>query len=312
MRVAIVICTWNRATLLDNTLAGLRDLHIPKGVTWDVVVVNNNCTDNTDEVIAHHQGCLPIRGLHERQPGKSFAANLAITETNSDLLVWTDDDVLVDRNWLAEYIAAATQWPEAAFFGGTIEPHFSIEPPFWIRQNLPVLSSPYAVLQLGDEVRQLGASETPFGANLAIRREVLEKHRFDTRLGPSGTSEIRGEEAELIHRLRKLGHRGVWVGTAKVKHWIPPERLTEEYIWKYFHGYGRTQVRTCLAHTSKRLFGAPRWAWKRYWLRSLAALCLRPFKTRSWVESIRAAATARGIIDEARSAALSQCLPDMT
>ena len=50
MDATIAICTWNRSDLLDKTLARMRELEIPPGTTWEIVVVNNRCTDNTDEV----------------------------------------------------------------------------------------------------------------------------------------------------------------------------------------------------------------------------------------------------------------------
>ena len=44
--VSVVICTWNRAGLLDQTLARMRELHVPAGLAWELLVVNNNCTDD--------------------------------------------------------------------------------------------------------------------------------------------------------------------------------------------------------------------------------------------------------------------------
>ena len=60
-RVTVAICTWNRADLLDRTLAQMHRLWIPEGVTWELLVVNNNCTDHTDEVINRHAAALPLR-----------------------------------------------------------------------------------------------------------------------------------------------------------------------------------------------------------------------------------------------------------
>src|SRR5262249_21230021 len=118
-RVSVIICTWNRARLLDMTLEHFARLRVPAGVEWELVVVNNNSTDDTDAVLQRHEGRLPLRRLFEPRPGKSFAANLALAEARSDLILWTDDDVHVDPDWLAEYVAAARAWPDASFFGGT-------------------------------------------------------------------------------------------------------------------------------------------------------------------------------------------------
>ena len=80
MDVTVAICTWNRADLLDRTLAEMAALRVPAGLRWELVVVDNNCTDHTDAVAARYAGRLPLRLLHQPTPGKSHAANLALDE----------------------------------------------------------------------------------------------------------------------------------------------------------------------------------------------------------------------------------------
>src|SRR5262245_59034882 len=124
MRISVVICTWNRAALLDQPLAHFANLRIPAGTDWELILVNNRCTDATDEVLARHDDRLPLVRLYEDRPGKSFAANRAVDHGSGELLLWTDDDVLVDPGWLEAYVRAAEQYPHATFFGGTVEPLF--------------------------------------------------------------------------------------------------------------------------------------------------------------------------------------------
>lgn len=73
MLVTVAICTWNRAALLDQTLAELGQMRIPDGVDWELLVVNNNCTDATDAVLVRDASRLPLRRLFESQPGQSRA-----------------------------------------------------------------------------------------------------------------------------------------------------------------------------------------------------------------------------------------------
>jgi glycosyltransferase involved in cell wall biosynthesis len=296
-RVSVIICTWNRADLLDMTLEHFARLRVPPGVGWELLVVNNNSTDHTDAVLQRHAGRLPLRRLFEPRPGKSFAANLALAEARSDLLLWTDDDIHVDPDWLAEYVAAARAWPDASYFGGTIEPLFSVTPPAWIRRHIDLLGGPYAVQQRGPDIRPLGPEEVPFGANMAFRGGVLRPGSFDPRLGPCKKTEIRGEEAELIRRLTGEGHRGVWVGTARVKHYIPPERLTQGYLWRYYVGLGRTEIRLH-GRGGRLLGGVPAWALRQY-VTARAAMWLHwPWRGARWVRSLRTAARSLGIIQE--------------
>jgi glycosyltransferase involved in cell wall biosynthesis len=82
--------------LLDKTFERMRELRAPTGVEWELLVVNNNCTDETDAVIERHRPHLPLTRLFEPKQGLSNARNSAIEHARGRFLVWTDDDVLVN------------------------------------------------------------------------------------------------------------------------------------------------------------------------------------------------------------------------
>ncbi len=298
MHVTVAICTWNRAELLDQTLRAFADLVLPQGVTWELLVVDNNCTDHTSQVIARHQENLPLRGLVECEPGQCAARNRAIAESAGELLVWTDDDVLIEPLWLSHYVAAAHAWPEATFFGGPVEPHYEVPAPRWVADNLWLLAGALAVVDLGDEVRPLAQHELPFGANMAIRRAALEHDRFDQRLGLKGNDHVRGDETDLLSRLRHDGQLGVWVGPARVRHHIPAERLTRHFVWQYNVGYGRTMVRRGDRPAGRQWRGAPRWLHRVVWQKRFVAGWRYALGRTDWVLPYIEAARAAGTIAE--------------
>ena len=121
MRFTVAICTWNRAWLLPRVLERLTRLQHTQS-EWEVVVVNNNSTDDTERVLDAFAGRLPLRRAFEARPGLSHARNTAVRWATGDYIVWTDDDALVDADWLAAYVRAAEQHPEAAVFGGPVRP----------------------------------------------------------------------------------------------------------------------------------------------------------------------------------------------
>jgi glycosyltransferase involved in cell wall biosynthesis len=288
--------------MLDRTLENMRRLRIPADVDWELLVVNNNCTDDTDRVIAQHASRLPIRRLYEPRPGKSFAANLAVAEARSDLLIWTDDDVLVDPDWLAEYLAAARDWPDAAYFGGTIEPDFAHPPARWIERNLDLLAGVFAIRRLGDGIRPLGPEEVPYGANMALRRAKIGPTPFNPDLGPRERDETRGEETDLIRRLIARGSQGVWVGPAKVKHHITSRRLTVRYVKEFWIGQGRSEARRTGSSGKYWTGNVPPWVLRNYASSTVTAWCLAPFRTRAWLRAVKTAAFNRGIVREASAA----------
>ena len=111
MKLSIVICTWNRSSLLAQTLEQFTRLRVPEHSTWEVLIVNNACTDDTDAVIKRFDGSLPIRRLFEAVAGHTHARNCAIRHATGDLLIWTDDDVLVSEDWLTRYEEAYARYP---------------------------------------------------------------------------------------------------------------------------------------------------------------------------------------------------------
>src|SRR5437763_8482181 len=100
MLVTIAICTYNRAESLRRTLASLADMRAPDGISWELIIINNNATDDTDTVIDSFVDRLPIRREFEIRQGQSHARNRAIDVANGDYVIWTDDDVIVDVGWL--------------------------------------------------------------------------------------------------------------------------------------------------------------------------------------------------------------------
>lgn len=293
MKLTVAICTWNRADLLDKTLEGMRELRIPAALEWELLVVDNNSTDHTQKVIESHCNLLPLQPLEENKQGLSHARNCAIEHANGELIVWTDDDVLVDREWLSEYARAAEEYRDYQFFGGLIEPWFEGSPPEWMRQTWARIESAYAARDLSQEEFDFCEKRVPFGANYAVRSELQKEHRYDPLLGRNGTRMVGGEEVAVIREFLSKGDRGRWLPHAKVKHFIPRERQNLGYLRKYYQGQGAVGGPTPV--TDKSLFGRPRWLW-RAWLEAEFRYQLHRWtKTPSvWIEDLIESSRYRG------------------
>jgi glycosyltransferase involved in cell wall biosynthesis len=307
--VSVVICSWNRDRLLDRTLEGLADLRLPAALAWEVLVVDNGSEDGTADVLAKHAVRLPLRVIEESERGLSRARNRALDEVRGPLVLWTDDDVRVDPGWLSEIVAAARRFPDEPIFGGTVDPWFEEEPPRWIRRNLDQLEGTFAIRRFGPEVRRFRDGEAPFGANMAVRKDAIGSERFRTDLGRIGTSLLSGEESEFLARIRdRTGRPGVWVGTARVEHWVPRERLQPAYVRRYFEGLGRTHVAAHGIPRGTNLFGVPAWIRRREIVERIVATFLRPWgRSRAWLVARRRAweltGMRRAILDLAGGAA---------
>jgi glucosyl-dolichyl phosphate glucuronosyltransferase len=259
MHVTVAICTWNRADLLDVTLTSLSRVRIPAGVTWHVMVSNNNSTDHTEQVLDKHIKRLPLVPLFAPRPGKSHAMNEVVARLQGDLVLWTDDDVEFPENWVASYVDAACRWPEANFFGGRIVPRFLAQEPPWLRPAWEFLSSVYAERELGDEPFAFDHKRLPFGANMAARVAMQKRYRYDPLLGRRGGLMLAGEETEMMKQWLSDGCLGMWVPQSCVEHIITPDRLELEHLRRFFFGLGESK--TSRAQESSRLIGLVQGAW---------------------------------------------------
>ena len=238
MLVTVAICTWNRAPLLRRALASLSALEIPEGARLELLVVDNGSGDETPAVLREHASALPLRVVTEPEPGLSRARNRAAGEARGELIVWTDDDVLVEPGWLAAYVEASLRHPDASFFGGTTLPWFEQPPPAWIAESWEHLADIWAIRLLPPEPTPIHRARLPVGANFAIRTELQRRHAYDPRLGRRWGERVGGEETSVMRRLLADGQRGWWVPGARVRHWIPAERLAEPYLRQIWFGQG--------------------------------------------------------------------------
>src|SRR5438067_12204351 len=132
MLVTVAICTYNRAESLRRALQSLTRMKLEPNLAWELVVVNNNCTDNTEQVIAAFADKLPLRRVFQPVQGLSHARNCAVDAARGRYIVWTDDDVVVEESWLTAYRQAFAHWPDGAVFGGAIIPTFESPAVPWV------------------------------------------------------------------------------------------------------------------------------------------------------------------------------------
>ncbi|MGA3169852.1 MAG: glycosyltransferase [Chthoniobacteraceae bacterium] len=305
MDISVIICTYNRADSLRMTLQCCVVLRIPAGVTWELLVVDNNSTDHTARVCEEYAGKLPLRRIEEKRQGLSMARNRGIKEARGEIVTFTDDDVDVDPDWLAGLSRAATAHPEAAFFGGKVAPIWKEKPAAWMAgHSRDLLAGVTMDLDLGAAEMPLGRKQLPFGANMAFRREAfLKMGSFREDLGMTGRLFGVHEEIEFMTRLIEAGCIGFYVPGMVVGHRNPPERMTERYMLGWCVGCGRCDVRTGHIHpTDVTLFNAPRYLWRQ--LLSNAASYLakrwRPSADAAWLPPAISMAKTWGAIMEFR------------
>lgn len=266
MKITVILCTFNRSKSLARALDSVALCTLPASVEWEVLVVDNNSTDQTRQLVEEfsRRHTERFRYLFEPKPGKSHALNAGIREARGDVLAFMDDDVVVEPAWLQKLTAPleSSNW---AGVGGRIVPDQDFKPPGWIPLHERYALAPLAMFDLGLRPGQL--LESPFGTNMAFRKAVFEKlGGFRTDLGPRPGSAIRGEDTEFGFRVLADGQRLWYEPSAVVYHSLPAHRLQKQYFLTWWHDKARADIRTDGVPTDTKWYfaGIPLYLFRRF------------------------------------------------
>jgi glycosyltransferase involved in cell wall biosynthesis len=245
MWVSIVIATYNRGAKLRSTLRSLATQTLLP-VEWEAVVVNNNSSDDTEEVFAEFAASHPrlnLRMVTEIRQGLSWARNKGIEEARGAIIAIIDDDEEVNAGFCEAYVEFFDCHPEVSAAGGKVIPRYETERPVWMSRytERPIAGT----LDRGNVEKPFDRGY-PAGGNMAVRRELFTKYgAFNTGLGRTGDNPMGGEEKEFFSRITAGGEVVWYVPGAVIFHIIPPDKLTMKYFRRLSRGCGASErIRT--------------------------------------------------------------------
>jgi len=234
MRASVIVCTYNRAHSLEHTIRCLANQQVKKGTEWELIVVNNNSTDDTADVVNSFDELFThCRYEFEAKQGLSHARNRGIACAQGEILLFTDDDVCPEPNWIQTTLDAFDSSGCDAC-GGSIAPVWEISPPPWLTERF----YGFLALRISDgEVHRITESKTlPYGANMAFRKSVFDRvGLFDITRGRKGNVLASGEDGELFDRILRSGMKVMFFPQSLVHHRIEAFRLSKSYFrrWRY-------------------------------------------------------------------------------
>lgn len=246
--LSVIICTYNRDKYIYSVLESLAKGTLSPG-GYEIVVVDNNCTDNTNEEVARFCANYPdinLRYVVESNQGLSYARNRGIIESKGDLLVYVDDDAFVNDRYLENYEELFERRKEISAAGGPIIPHYEsgIEPS-WMTYHLKRLLTGY--LYFGKAERNFPGENYPGGGNAAYRKDVFEIiGLFNVDLGRKGSNLGGGEEKDIFSKMKAAGMRIVYTPGSILYHSIPDYKLEADYFKKVTYGIGVSERRRTL------------------------------------------------------------------
>jgi glucosyl-dolichyl phosphate glucuronosyltransferase len=238
MRLTVAICTYNRAELLRQTLAGIAQQTFPAD-QFEVLVIDNNSRDHTAQVVAEFAAARPApRHVVETQQGLDHARNRAIAEARGEIVVFGDDDISMEPDWLAQLAApfAADPTGRIGAVGGEVIPVFPDGLPAWVAEW-------HSPLAFRSDAGPLASHQNPMGANLALPKRVFAQlGLFRTELDRSGPALFSGGDEEMIRRVRAAGLEVWFAPAAAVQHQMPASRTTFRYAARHAFDSARSRV----------------------------------------------------------------------
>ncbi len=237
--ISVILCTYNRDKYIYNVLKSVAENDYPHD-QYEIVLVNNNSTDNTENECRRFQADYPdirFRYFLETNQGLSYARNCGIRNAQGDLLVYVDDDATVNPEYLKTYSDFFTHHPEAVAAGGPILPVYETKEPEWMTHYTRQLIT--GKLFLGNNQREFPRGAFPGGGNACYRKSVFDTvGLFNVELGRKGNSLIGAEEKDLFDKMTTHGMHFYYLPNAILYHIIPPHKLTQDYFDRLTYSIG--------------------------------------------------------------------------
>jgi len=250
--ISVIICSHNpRPDYLRRVLDALRAQTLPQD-QWELIIVDNRSDEPLEGRfdISWHPHARYVR---EDELGLTPARLRGIAEAKGHLLVFVDDDNVLAEEYLATALSISEEYPFLAAWGaGLLEPEFETTPPVWSRPHWGHL----AIRQVPTVRWSNGTSDwdaTPVGAGLCVRRQLAERYYANERasryrLGRAGRNFSGGEDLDMVYTASQLGLGWATFPTLKIKHLIPAERLSQDYLLRLTEGYAASNVLLAAKH----------------------------------------------------------------
>lgn len=218
-KVTVILCTYNRASMLVGCLESLRAQSAPKE-HFSVLVIDNNSTDDTQRVVASYANRLPgLRVVFEPVQGLSHARNRGLAEARTEWVAFLDDDAKALPEWVDAILDAIAKDDFDAFGGPYYAWHRFGPPPAWLPEDFGTYLGP------GRHGR-LGSFHIP-GGNCAFKKSIAQAlGGFSTEIGMVGSKCAYGEETLLFNRMKEQGQNLGFVPAMAIDHCVLPYKYT--------------------------------------------------------------------------------------
>jgi len=227
IEASIIICTYNRDRYLSDALESFPKQSL-SAERFEIIVVNNNCTDGTAKICSDFSKRNPLLNfvevVEERQ-GLSNARNKGIQSANSEIIAFMDDDAIATDDYIEQILFYKKKYSDYNAFGGKVIPVYEGgEEPEWMSKYLERLVSK---VDYGDKPKRFPLGKYPVGCNMIFR-----KHLFDKYGGFNPELKERSDDKYIFSKLYKNGEIALYTPGIFLYHNIESFRTQKEFIIK--------------------------------------------------------------------------------
>ena len=240
--LSVVICTHNRSSYLSKALDSLVAQTLPRS-SFEVIVVDNQSTDDTPTVVARYRDSLDIRYVYEGTLGLAHARNAGWRAARGKYIAYLDDDAIASPRWLAETVTAFESLsPPPGCVGGRAEGIWESPRPRWISDELVTCLT---VIDWSDTPHVIEDVRVQWlvGANLAVRADVMTSvGGFAASLDRAGKNLLSGGDVYLQEQIIRAGHACYYHPPMSVGHHVPASRLSQRWFVQRYYWQGVSDV----------------------------------------------------------------------
>lgn len=238
-KIAAIICTYNREKYIYQALQSVYDSDLPKH-DWELVVVNNNSTDQSEKEIFRFREAHPdcnFKYVIETNQGLSYSRNRGVLESTASYLTFLDDDAIATKDFLSKSVSYLESNKNLIAIGGKIIPNFVDGKPSWYTKYYWGVTGQF---DLGDEAfKILYKGKFPCGSNMTFVKDFFQEYGFfNPNLGRKGVILLAGEEKELFSRVPANKKDFVmYYPDLIVYHCVDNSKLNTTYLEKFCYGF---------------------------------------------------------------------------
>ena len=239
--ISAVVCCHNSAKVIEPTIKALLNQNFNSNVPYEIIVVDNNCSDNTEEKVKHiyngSKNSVDLTIIKEPNSGLANARRTGVLQAKYSIISFLDDDNIVNENWIEKTHQLFQTKPDVGVVGGLNQPLIQGNMPLWFER----FQKSYACGKQGVGSSYITERKFVFGAGSSFRKSILTCiYRSELPLyltGRKNNALAAGEDSELCHRAVLMGWEIWYEESLILYHKICPERLNWRYLCKLQEGH---------------------------------------------------------------------------